>query len=87
MLIFAKVEDDCGWFYDNKVQKGVDGYIGGLLAFLRSEGASTPATSYNIEVDAKMPIQDIASYQVPFSEDEKIVGSSFRPLSHTAVNH
>ena len=48
MLIFTKVKDACGWFHDNKVEKGVDGYVGGLPTFLISEGVSTLATSYNL---------------------------------------
>ena len=78
MIIAVKVEDACGWFDDNKVEEGVGVYIGGLLAFLGSEGVLTLATFNKVRVDAKRPVH---------SKDNKIVGFCFRPLSRKAVNH
>ncbi|XP_061341523.1 uncharacterized protein LOC133287864 [Gastrolobium bilobum] len=81
----AKVKDALGWSDDIKVEDGIGAWIGELPAYLRGKGVDTFSTSENIDADSKVPIQEIASYQVVFSSDGKIVG--FQPLSRVAVNH
>ncbi|KAG4383757.1 hypothetical protein AAZX31_13G135600 [Glycine max] len=85
VLAIAKVKDTFGWLGEIKVEDGIGVWIGELPAYLRGEGVDTLSTSENIDADAKVPIQDIASYQVVFSSERKIVG--FQPLSRVAVNH
>ncbi|XP_027356593.1 uncharacterized protein LOC113865952 isoform X2 [Abrus precatorius] len=73
-------------FFDaTKFEDGIGVWVGELPAYLRGEGVDTLSTSDNIDADAKVSIQDIASYQVVFSSEGKIVG--FQPLSRVAVNH
>lgn len=64
MLAIAKVKDTFGWLGEIKVEDGIGVWIGELPAYLRGEGVDTLSTSENIDADAKVPIQDIASYQV-----------------------
>ncbi|TKY71774.1 hypothetical protein E2542_SST00506 [Spatholobus suberectus] len=85
VLAIAKVKDTFGWSDEIKVEDGIGVSIGELPAYLRDEGVDTLSTSENIDADAKVSIQDIASYQVVFSSEGKIVG--FQPLSRVAVNH
>lgn len=84
-LAIAKVKDTFGWSGEIKVEDGIGVWIGESPAYLRGESVDTLSTSENIGADAKVPVQDIASYQVVFSSDGKIVG--FQPLSRVAVNH
>ncbi|KAK7302864.1 hypothetical protein RJT34_13761 [Clitoria ternatea] len=85
-LAIAKVKDAFGWSDEIKVEDGVGVWIGELPAYLRGEGIDILSTSSeNIDADAKVSVQDIASYQVVFSGEGKIVG--FQPLSRVAVNH
>lgn len=65
LLAIAKVKDTFGWSDEIKVEDGIGVWIGELPAYLRGEGVDTLSTSSeNIGADAKVPIQDIASYQV-----------------------
>ncbi|XP_029129856.1 uncharacterized protein LOC109811516 [Cajanus cajan] len=86
MLAIAKVKDTFGWSDEIKVEDGIGVWVGELPAYLRGEGVDILSiSSENIDADAKVSIQDIASYQVVFSSEGKIVG--FQPLSRVAVNH
>ncbi|QCD76812.1 uncharacterized protein LOC114186534 [Vigna unguiculata] len=85
-LAITKVKNTFGWSDEIKVEDDFGVWIGELPAYLRVEGVDTLSTSSeNINADAKVSIQDIASYQVVFSSEGKIVG--FQPLSRVAVNH
>ncbi|KAI9120973.1 hypothetical protein K1719_008006 [Acacia pycnantha] len=88
-----KVKDAFGWSGDIEKEDGIGVWTGKLPAYMRTLGAaksdgevvSTLSTSENMDADeAKVSIQDIASYQVVFSSDGKIIG--FQPLSRVAVN-
>ncbi|KAL9321164.1 hypothetical protein ACSQ67_013003 [Phaseolus vulgaris] len=86
VLAITKVKNTFGWSDEIKVEDDFGVWIGELPAYLRVEDADSLSTSSeNINADAKVPIQDIASYQVVFSSEGKIVG--FQPLSRVAVNH
>lgn len=65
MLAITKVKSTFGWSDEIKVEDNFGVWIGELPAYLRVEGVDTLSTSENINADAKLPIQDIASYQVP----------------------
>ncbi|PNX87276.1 hypothetical protein L195_g043363, partial [Trifolium pratense] len=81
----AKVKDAYGWSDEIKVEDFIGAWIGELPAYIRGEGIDTLSTSSkDINADAKVSMQDIASYQVVFSSEGKIVG--FQPLSRVAVN-
>jgi hypothetical protein len=61
----AKVKDAYGWSDEIKVEDGIGAWIGELPAYVRGEGVDTLSTSSkDIDADAKVSIQDIASYQV-----------------------
>ncbi|CAJ1961806.1 unnamed protein product [Sphenostylis stenocarpa] len=87
VLAVTKVKNTFGWSDEIKVEDDFGVCIGELPAYLRVEGVETPATtsSENVDADTKVSMQDIASYQVVFSNEGKIVG--FQPLSRVAVNH
>ncbi|KAL2341830.1 hypothetical protein Fmac_009770 [Flemingia macrophylla] len=86
MLAIAKVKNTFGWSDEIKVEDGIGVWIGELPAYLRGEGVDfLSISSENIDAEAKVSIQDIASYQVVFSSKGKIVG--FQPMSRVAVNH
>lgn len=81
----AKLKNAYGWSDEIKVEDGIGAWIGELPVYLRGEGVDTLSTSSeDIDADAKVSMQDIASYQVVFSGEGKIVG--FQPLSRVAVN-
>ncbi|KAI4296833.1 hypothetical protein L6164_036756 [Bauhinia variegata] len=92
ILAVAKLKDALGWPEDIKMEHDIGVWIGELPGFLRtlgeansdSEGVSTLSTSQTIDEEIKISLQDIASYQVVFSSDGKIIG--FQPLSRVAVN-
>ncbi|KAE9594963.1 hypothetical protein Lalb_Chr18g0059351 [Lupinus albus] len=85
MLTVAKLKDAFGWSADIKVEDGVGAWIGELPAYLTDEGVDTLSTFENMDEEAKASMLDIASYQVVFSSDGKIVG--FQPLSKVGVLH
>jgi hypothetical protein len=61
----AKVKDAYGWSDEIKVEDGIGAWIGELPAYVRGEGVDTLSTSSkDIDADAKVSMQDIASYQV-----------------------
>ncbi|CAK8530618.1 unnamed protein product [Lathyrus sativus] len=81
----AKVKDAYGWSDEIKVEDGISAWIGELPAYLQGESVDSLSTSSEaIDADAKASMQDIASYQVVFTSEGKIVG--FQPLSRVAVN-
>ncbi|XP_058771507.1 uncharacterized protein LOC131644913 [Vicia villosa] len=81
----AKVKDAYGWSDEIKVEDGNRAWIGELPAYLQGEFIDSLSTSSeNIDADTKVSMQDIASYQVVFTREGKIVG--FQPLSRVAVN-
>ncbi|XP_057433002.1 uncharacterized protein LOC130725831 [Lotus japonicus] len=81
----AKVKNAFGWSDEIKVEDGIGACIGEVPAYLRGEGAAPLSTSSeDTDAVAKVSMQDIASYQVVFSGEGKIVG--FQPLSLVAVN-
>ena len=60
--------------------------LGELTTYLRGEGVSTLATSFdNLDTDGEVFMQNIDGYQVAFSIDRKMVG--FQPLSSIVVYH
>lgn len=88
-----KVKDAFGWSGDIRKEDGIGVWTGKLPAYMRTLGedksdgevVSTLSTSENMDADdAKVSMQDIASYQVVFSGDGKIIGC--QPLSRVAVN-
>ncbi|KAF7803377.1 uncharacterized protein G2W53_042488 [Senna tora] len=92
MSAIMKVKDGFGWPGDIKKEDGVGVWTGELPAYLRTleaaksndEFDSSLSIQENVDADAKVSIQDIASYQVVFSNEGKIIG--FQPLSRVAVN-
>jgi len=61
----AKLKGAYGWSDEVKVEDGIGAWIGELPAYLRGEGVDTLSTSSeDIDADAKVSMQDIASYQV-----------------------
>jgi len=65
VLAITKVKNTFGWSDEIKVEDDFGVWIGELPAYLRVEGVDTlPTSSENINADAKVSIQDIASYQV-----------------------
>jgi len=60
----AKLKNAYGWSDEIKGEDGIGAWIGELPAYLRREGVDTLSTSEDIDADAKVSMQDIASYQV-----------------------
>lgn len=61
----AKVKDAYGWSDEIKVEDGISAWIGELPAYLQGECVDLLSTSSeDIDADAKVSMQDIASYQV-----------------------
>ncbi|KAK7395488.1 hypothetical protein VNO78_16047 [Psophocarpus tetragonolobus] len=83
-LTIAKVKNTFGWSDEIKVEDDIGVWIGELPAYLRGED-DTLSAAENIDPNAKVSVQDIASYQVVLSSEGKIVG--FQPLSRVAVNY
>lgn len=65
MSAVAKVKNAFGWSDEIKVEDGIAACIGEVPAYLRGEGATPLSTSSeDTDADAKVSMQDIASYQV-----------------------
>lgn len=65
MSAVAKLKNAYGWSDEIKVEDGIGAWIGELPVYLRGEGVDTLSTSSeDIDADAKVSMQDIASYQV-----------------------
>lgn len=65
MSAVAKVKNAFGWSDEIKVEDGFGTWIGELPAYLRGGSIDTLLTSSeDIDADAKLSMQDIASYQV-----------------------
>lgn len=65
MSAVVKLKDAFGWSDEIKVEDGIGAWIGELPAYLIGEGVDTLSTSSeDIDADAKLSMQDIASYQV-----------------------
>ncbi|KAK7246429.1 hypothetical protein RIF29_41297 [Crotalaria pallida] len=84
-LALSKIKHGYGWSGDIKVEDGIGAWIGELPPYLRGEGVDTLSALEDMDDEAEGLMLDIASYQVVFSSDGKIVG--FNPLSRVGVMH
>ncbi|KAL5774373.1 hypothetical protein ACOSP7_011930 [Xanthoceras sorbifolium] len=89
-----KIKDAVGWSGDIMTETSVGAWIGEIPNYLKvtheddadSEDKSIDSAALEKnDSDVNSSVQDIASYQVVFSTDGKIVG--FQPTSRVGVNH
>ncbi|KAL5839458.1 hypothetical protein ACOSQ4_012066 [Xanthoceras sorbifolium] len=92
--IVKKIKDAVGWSGDIMTETSVGAWIGEIPNYLKvtheddadSEDKSIDSAALEKnDSDVNSSVQDIASYQVVFSTDGKIVG--FQPTSRVGVNH
>ncbi|KAK2642327.1 hypothetical protein Ddye_024090 [Dipteronia dyeriana] len=89
-----KIKDAIGWSGDIITETSVGAWIGEIPNYLKvtqeddaggEDKSNNSAAVEKNDADINSSVQDIASYQVVFSTDGKIVG--FQPTSRVGVNH